>query len=400
MKHSIASSDSSLRGRAATGKHWVRGAIHVAASASFWKRILERRRWTRSLARPRVPLHLLRYRPAEHAGRASVNVTQYLLQYQLALNLHFSWPGREREIGGSLPNLRFAGGGAGALLRRASPIATRWAAPIYSAPLRSFTRPKGALLRTAGGTIARHIRSESPERPLAIPYPARTARPVDQSSATPTARHMRAAQSSSAVASPATPVQYPTDSRPVLPDDRDVERTLRNEEILSTSAHIRTEDTLNLATRRVFAATVLETRRRFFAERLSVYRTLEQRRASISRKWTTETQAHRLANALAPAFRLNNIEALTHARRTAGQNASVDVPVTALPPPTTSFTFARPPAGATERLSATDRASEPPARVYAPPVQAPLDVARLSEEVYRHTQRKIRIDRERRGISG
>jgi hypothetical protein len=38
----------------------------------------------------------------------------------------------------------------------------------------------------------------------------------------------------------------------------------------------------------------------------------------------------------------------------------------------------------------------PPARPAAP--QPPLDIARLSDDVYRHIQRKIRIDRERRGL--
>jgi hypothetical protein len=37
-----------------------------------------------------------------------------------------------------------------------------------------------------------------------------------------------------------------------------------------------------------------------------------------------------------------------------------------------------------------------PARVTAP--GPPLDLARLSDEVYRHIQRKVRIDRERRGL--
>jgi hypothetical protein len=405
MKHPIASSDSSLRGGAAQ-KRRVRGPFQVAASTGFWKRILKRYRWTRSLVRPRVPLHLLRYRRAEHAGREGVNVTQYLSQYQLALNLNVSWLGRERETGGSLPNPRLVGSGADALLPRASLIATQRAVPIYSAPFRSVSLTESALLRMAGATILRQIRSESSQRPAAMPDPARIARAAAGLSATP--RHMRAGQSSSGEALPATLFQHATDPHPVLPDGRRVERTVRSEDAWSTSAHIRPERPLSLATRRMFAATLLETRRRFFAECLNAYRTPEQRRASTGVHWTHNTPA-RPANAVEPAYRLNKIEALTHAaptaRSTAGNTApagvQVTVPVTALPRIATSFTFARQlPAGATERPPSTDRVSEPPARSYAPPVPAPIDVARLSEEVYRHIQRKIRIDRERRGISG
>ncbi len=40
----------------------------------------------------------------------------------------------------------------------------------------------------------------------------------------------------------------------------------------------------------------------------------------------------------------------------------------------------------------------PPTRVSAPAPQPLLDIARLSDEVYRHIQQKIRVDRERRGL--
>jgi len=253
----------------------------------------------------------------------------------------------------------------------------------------------------AGVTIPRQVPADSPERPAAMPYPARIARAAAGLSASHAER--------SGEVSPATLFRHPADAHPVLPNGRGVERTLRSEEARPASAHIPTGHTVSLGTRRMFTAALLETRRRFVEERLNAYRTPEQRRASTGGQWTPGTQAHRPASTLEPAFPLNKIEALTHAaptaRRTAGSGARAEVlatlPVTAFPPLAASFTFARPfPAGAKERPPATDRASEPPARAHAPPVPASLDVASLSEEVYRHIQRKIRIDRERRGISG
>lgn len=42
--------------------------------------------------------------------------------------------------------------------------------------------------------------------------------------------------------------------------------------------------------------------------------------------------------------------------------------------------------------------SPAPQHASVPPPQPPLDIGRLSEEVYRHIQRKIRVERERRGL--
>ncbi|MGH9972174.1 MAG: hypothetical protein ACREBG_30890 [Pyrinomonadaceae bacterium] len=60
--------------------------------------------------------------------------------------------------------------------------------------------------------------------------------------------------------------------------------------------------------------------------------------------------------------------------------------------------FANNPASSsTERIQPPEQATptRPPASVQ--PVQPQLDIGRLSEEVYRHIQRKIRVERERRG---
>lgn len=44
------------------------------------------------------------------------------------------------------------------------------------------------------------------------------------------------------------------------------------------------------------------------------------------------------------------------------------------------------------------QSTPPPVRVSAPAPPPPLDIARLSDAVYRHIQQKIRVDRERRGL--
>lgn len=65
-----------------------------------------------------------------------------------------------------------------------------------------------------------------------------------------------------------------------------------------------------------------------------------------------------------------------------------------------SRTFAaHPQHGDAAQPSTQHQPTPPPARVSTPaPPQLPLDIARLSDEVYRHIQRKIRVDRERRGL--
>lgn len=61
--------------------------------------------------------------------------------------------------------------------------------------------------------------------------------------------------------------------------------------------------------------------------------------------------------------------------------------------------LANPPAhSAAEHLQSREKSSPAPPRASVLAAQPPLDMARLSEEVYRHIQRKIRIERERRGL--
>ena len=66
------------------------------------------------------------------------------------------------------------------------------------------------------------------------------------------------------------------------------------------------------------------------------------------------------------------------------------------------LTFAnQTPAVSAARTQSNEQQSPAPARTPAPvvqPVQQQLDMDRLSDEVYRHIQRKIRIERERRGL--
>lgn len=53
---------------------------------------------------------------------------------------------------------------------------------------------------------------------------------------------------------------------------------------------------------------------------------------------------------------------------------------------------------AAEQLQSREQSSPAPPRASVLAAPPPLDMARLSEEVYRHIQRKIRIERERRGL--
>ena len=66
------------------------------------------------------------------------------------------------------------------------------------------------------------------------------------------------------------------------------------------------------------------------------------------------------------------------------------------------LTFAnQTPAASAARTQSNEQQSPAPARTPPPvvqPVQQQLDMDRLSDEVYRHIQRKIRIERERRGL--
>jgi hypothetical protein len=156
---------------------------------------------------------------------------------------------------------------------------------------------------------------------------------------------------------------------------------------------------VSLATRRVFATTLLQTHRHF-AKGAAAFRAVQERRANIGGRWT-----HSPASGIARAFPWNSSNLLTHAPPTvmwhAGDESGKPALDTFLPRLTPSLTFAKVPnVGATGPLPATESATVPSVRADAQHLPALLDVARLSEEVYRHIQRKIRIDRERRGISG
>ena len=58
----------------------------------------------------------------------------------------------------------------------------------------------------------------------------------------------------------------------------------------------------------------------------------------------------------------------------------------------------QPASGPAAQPAAQGQTSLPPPPVVVPASQPQLDIGRLSDEVYRHIQRKIRIERERRGI--
>jgi hypothetical protein len=78
--------------------------------------------------------------------------------------------------------------------------------------------------------------------------------------------------------------------------------------------------------------------------------------------------------------------------------ASLDQPAPRLYALPASRTFVSEPAHSEDKRMRSKEQPSPASQPASPPPQPSLDIARLSEEVYRHIQRKIRIERERRGL--
>jgi hypothetical protein len=120
------------------------------------------------------------------------------------------------------------------------------------------------------------------------------------------------------------------------------------------------------------------------------------------RRGLTETAFHRKTALLTHALPSLVRRAGQDSRFADGRIATFVDRETRLFAPAASRIFAKlQPAVREESQPAASTVTAAAARYAAPPAaaSAPLDIERLSEEVYRHIQRKIRIDRERRGIS-
>jgi hypothetical protein len=322
------------------------------SGSELWKRLLRRYAFGRTLQRPRVPIVLFRRRlPAEREA-ARPPAPHQISHQHVAVHVHLSWPG-------------WLGPSRTATDSAAQPAIARTV----------FRRTAGRLSPSA---MATHISPGLVTADLAGP-PSIAARVQPSREAT------------AAAASPAV----------VRPDARATDSLRPRGSPGSTTA------------RRIFARTLVERRQTAIvrASGTAIASASPHRRPAagetgraVGRRAPTghvAVEARRREPArLAPA----PVRQLPAQQVAPGIATSTVAPATVVAgsfPRPVSRTFAmpapdRPATGSQPHpVASAPTASSPAPR---PAAQPPLDVARLSEDVYRHIQRRLRIERERQGL--
>lgn len=347
----------------------------------FWKRILERYKFRGSLLRPRVPLVLFRIWFPNASRRAPAGLRATVAQYPLTLQLQFLWQQSIKDE--SRPR---------ALVERS----------IFT---QSVIKELRQAWRDPASTASSPRLSYSTARP-----PAKAHSNADRISVA------RQAESRSELALPVE-TNGPVPAR-VSPQ---VNPPLHN-----VLAQVRREQTtINPETFRLFTEKVFKNRLHTVVAERNILATSSARigelayrrqKLSASGAWSSPMKD---APALQPAISPRG--SFTRALRKT-VDVMPDVSVFAqsqfIHPEQAEGNWQNSVQGARARLFADSAwlnlasqpmsvpSAQPQSKGTSPPrpaavVQSPqpqLDVGRLSEEVYRHIQRKIRIERERRGI--
>jgi hypothetical protein len=346
----------------------------------FWKGILERYKFRSGWLRARVPLVLFRFRSPMDSREARAALRPQITQYPLALHLQFSWPQLVNHVSG--PRVTVA-------KSTFSHSVIRELKHVLANPLRD--KRSAAHLVT---TLTRSAKAEpNPEwiggEPQRILRSALSAESGDSAAAFATGVPRAMARNTLASAFRDQSSSMPETLRLFT------ERLLKNRHYnvfternsfatplaeMGGSAH---------AGRRIFASGKSPVA---FEAAAAVRQGILGRTATRGLRRSAELMPRASASATSRFFHPapTDGEALQRARVHLGSRLFEQ---------SAWLNLANQPAQESAGRAQSPEQSAPatpPARVQ--PLQPPLDISRLSDEVYRHIQRKIRVERERRGM--
>jgi hypothetical protein len=330
----------------------------LASRDDFWKRIVARHGCRTVLTRPRVPLVFLQRRVAHPARQSSGKAPSYFASYRLALHVHLAWPAWLGSVRASRSHeaapRRSRHPAMARLLLAGAPRPTngspsRGRDVVASASTRAPGEGTPPLAPDRRGDIARVATTEPPRTPVArqVVRPARVE-----------------------TAPPHLPRHVATFT--------DVSRMALRDQAVAGLAPRRTAIALGLGRRSRVSTD--RPGRAFSSANLHRHTPLARfdQRAVMSPRDLTR-QVGRPADEGPSGMRAVRSQLYGDAVRRSLANQPI--------------------AHSADAVHAREHRPDVPAsrpRESAP--QPPIDLAKLSEEVYRHMQRKIRIERERRGL--
>jgi hypothetical protein len=337
----------------------------------FWKRILERHQFTGRLLRAPVPMVLFRHLAPPHFRQARKSFPSHVPQYQLAMHMQFFW---QQWLGNIL--------GPRTTLEKFTHTASKELQHRFS---------------NLPGTNPASSLAEARRKPDRIVGERQT--------------HSVPAHSPEIVRSRSVPAAGSHVSRTNLQNT--LVHTLRDRSTtIPGTVRLFTERTLKIRTQTIFAGPSAiaaplarisgpaERRQRIFPRTTSP---LPFEAAAtvphVNSRGEELTHVFRLKTEVLPRAIVALKSPLLHPAQSDGEGQDLLKRArTRLYEQSAWLNLAQPAAGSAGQLPTP----EPPAAVRPPtsvrPLQPQLDIGRLSEEVYRHIQRKIRIERERRGM--
>ena len=374
-----------------------KGETTASSQKPFWKRILDRHQSRRRLMHPRVPLVFFRIWSATSPQSSQLLMQSYVVSYPLHLQIQFCWPSSVK-VQSSYRNLQQFNVSRQSRESRYVPlrnVESQSTAVINSDQVvvdqvvqRGPAWPHVSGVVHAAESAPPAVAGESGSVPPVIASGSGSVPPAVAGGSTLSLRHsldfdlQRSTHPLPQVV--LTPIQHRS-----LTSDSDARAHLPAGP--SGSAHI-----INHSTQRVFNKTQQQLSAPAVTAVAGPSRSTIQR--EIFLRHTNSSESRR------------NLEVITHGflpfkppmvftdafgadRGTSGgglvRRNLPSVPREFLSAP--AHRESKEPSSAQQTSPVTQRAA-------VPPPQPPVDLGRLSEEVYRHIQKKIRIERERRGL--
>ena len=379
-----------------------RGERAVSSQKPFWKRILERRQYRRQLMRARVPLVLFRFWSPKYSPAIHTIMQSHVVRYPLNLQIQLFWPPSVTVHGSHLTLEQFK------VIRdhfqRTPDIHSVQSKQIISV-INSYASAGGEreqLRERPGfsGDVGTSPLQPKGERNLSVKSKGSSSLSLDPESVK--IKRAKPTGASDLILAPNSVQNLSAEPK----DEIRVQRLVASGNALN-NAHLN-RDTRVQATPRVVSNTFL-TNKHFdilARQRISVLPV-----TTVSRL-TRRTVQHEVffRHAISPELRRNlgvkppaalapNTPPTVFTKTSGEEAGSLHAALPRLYALPAWRNFVSAPANSQNKApSSQEKASPAPQFSNVPPPPPPLDIGRLSEEVYRHIQRKIRVERERRGL--
>ena len=417
-----------------------RGERAVSSQKPFWKRILERRQYRRQLMRARVPLVLFRFWSPKYSPAIHTIMQSHVVRYPLNLQIQLFWPPSVTVHGSHLTLEQFkvirdhfqrtpdihsvqsnkqiisvinsyakAGGERGQLRERPGFSGDVGTSPLESkqiiSVINSYASAGGEreqLRERPGfsGDVGTSPLQPKGERNLSVKSKGSSSLSLEPESVK--IKRAKPTGASDLILAPNSVQNLSAEPK----DEIRVRRLVASGNALN-NAHLN-RDTRVQATPRVVSNTFL-TNKHFdilARQRISVLPV-----TAVSRL-TRRTVQHEVffRHAISPELRRNlgvkppaalaaNTPPTVFTKTSGEEAGSLHAALPRLYALPAWRNFVSAPANSQNKApSSQEKASPAPQFSNVPPPPPPLDIGRLSEEVYRHIQRKIRVERERRGL--